>query len=125
MTCTEPTPLDTKYPPWTAVGACAFLLPGLVYFVTVALGLGGIVGPARFLLGGLLPQSWFTPILLMLVVGGPVVTVMISLCLRVGGRKSTRLVSCFGWIAVLLPVVNLLLILFFIDQAVAVPNFLD
>ena len=83
------------------------LLPGLCYFVFMVAGLGfGVIGPVRFLVERLLAPSWSELVFYALVLGGCALSATLSLSPdeMVTRRGAWR--KAFGWIAVLLLIVN-------------------
>lgn len=98
----------------------AALLPALGYFVISMLGLAfGILRPVRWLMDGLFTVlgAWSIPVLLVLVVGGPTLSVMGSLILGARPRFGYRLSGLCGGIAVGLILLNTLLVMFYLPFA--------
>ncbi|MCP5517705.1 MAG: hypothetical protein H7A45_10680 [Verrucomicrobiales bacterium] len=96
---------------WRAVQATG-LLPGLFYLGMLALGLVGQLGPARWTAERLLAGAWGVPMLLLLVIGGPTVSVLASLILGLDDRRSRsrfrEVWGTAGWVVLLLSLITLL-----------------
>ncbi len=72
---------------WQAVRITC-LVPAVLYLLLLALALVGAEGPARWLCDSALAAAWSVPLLLLLSLGGPTLSAIATLILRLDSRCS-------------------------------------
>jgi hypothetical protein len=83
------------------------LLPAVAYLLILALAVVfEVLGPASWLVRDLLNGTWSIPLLWLLVIGGPIISVIGNLILQLspeaGRSSSTGLIGIIAWILLLL-----------------------
>ena len=75
------------------------LVPAIMYLLLLALALVGADGLARWLCDSALAAAWAVPMLLLLSLGGPTLSVIASLILRLDSRCSHAGKDIWGMVA--------------------------
>jgi hypothetical protein len=84
---------------WQAIATVA-VVPGIVHLMVLSAGAAGMVNPAIWISGHLLAGPWSVPLLWILVIGGPLVSVIAGLTLELwrGTTGSVgRACGMFAW----------------------------
>lgn len=95
---------------WQAVRIVC-LIPATMYLLLLALVVVGVDDLARWLCDSALAAVWSVPMLLLLTIGGPTLSVIASLILRLEGqrgRPSSDTCGVVAWIVLLLSLCTML-----------------